>query len=242
VNTKDDIRVTELDVLPRSILVTGTRRGIGREVCRALVDRGDKVVVTARALSDAQELANQLSPDGSRAIGVALDVTDAASIAAAAEAVHAAGWSLDVLVNNAGIDYDYDQQAVTADLARVRRIIDTNLLGSWAVTEAFLPTLSAGSVIVMVTSEEASMQQMSDGNPGYSVSKAALNALTRILAAELRERQIDVRAVSPGWTETDMGGEGGRPVAEGARSILAAIDAPKGSTDTYTQDGQPVPW
>ena len=95
---------------------------------------------------------------------------------------------------------------------------------------------------MMVTSEEASMQQMAEGNPGYSVSKAALNALTRMLAAELRERQIDVRAVSPGWTETDMGGEGGRPVPEGARSILEAIDAPKGTTDTYTQDGQPVPW
>jgi NAD(P)-dependent dehydrogenase (short-subunit alcohol dehydrogenase family) len=232
----------EPEVLPRTILVTGTRRGIGRELCRVLVDRGDKVVVTARALSDAQELATQLSPDGSRAIGVALDVTDAASISAAVEAVDVAGWGLDVLVNNAGIDYDYDQQAATADLARVRRIIDTNLLGSWAVTEAFLPTLAAGSVIVMVTSEEASMQQMSEGNPGYSVSKAALNALTRMLAAELRERQIDVRAVSPGWTETDMGGEGGRPVPEGARSILEAIDAPKGTTDTYTQDGQPVPW
>lgn len=226
----------------RTILVTGTRRGIGRELCRTLVERGDRVVTTARALSDAQELATQLSPDGSHAIGVALDVTDAASIAAAAESVDAAGWSVDVLVNNAGIDYDYDQQAVTADLARVRRIIDTNLLGSWAVTQAFLPTLSPGSVIVMVTSEEASMQQMAEGNPGYSVSKAALNALTRMLAAELRERQIDVRAVSPGWTETDMGGEGGRPVAEGARSILAAIDAPKGSTDTYTQDGQSIPW
>lgn len=234
--------MNESAVLPRTILVTGTRRGIGRELCRALADRGDRVVVTARAVSDAQDLASQLSPDGTRAIGVALDVTDAASISAAVQAVHAAGWSVDVLVNNAGIDYDYDQQAATADLARVRRIVDTNLFGSWGVTQAFLPALSAGSVIIMVTSEEASIQQMSAGNPGYSVSKAALNALTRILAAELRERQIDVRAVSPGWTETDMGGEGGRPVAEGARSILAAIDAPKGSTDTYTQDGQPVPW
>jgi NAD(P)-dependent dehydrogenase (short-subunit alcohol dehydrogenase family) len=226
----------------RTVLVTGSRRGIGRELCRALVDRGDRVVVTARALADAEELANQLSPDGSRASGVALDVTDLGSIAAAAESIQAAGWTPDVVVNNAGIDYDYDQQAATADLPRVRRIIETNLFGPWAVTEAFLPSLSAGSVIVMVTSEEASMQQMSDGNPGYRVSKAALNALTRVLAAELRERQIDVRAASPGWTETDMGGEGGRPVPEGARSILAAIDAPKGSTDTYTQDGEPLPW
>jgi NAD(P)-dependent dehydrogenase (short-subunit alcohol dehydrogenase family) len=238
----DDIRENGSEVLPRSILVTGTRRGIGRELCRLLVERGDRVVVTARAVSDAQELATELSPDGSRTLALALDVTDSDSIQAAAESVAAAGWELDVLVNNAGIDYDYDQQAATADLARVRRILDTNLLGSWAVTQAFLPTLSPGSAIIMVTSEEASMQHMTEENPGYSISKAALNALTRMLASELRERQIDVRAVSPGWTETDMGGEGGRPVAEGARSILTAIDAPKGSTDTYTQDGQPVPW
>jgi len=227
---------------PRTILVTGTRRGIGRELCRALGDRGDRVIVTARALSDAEELATLLSADGSAAIAVALDVTDPASVAAAAEAVRASGWPLDVLVNNAGIDYDYDQDAATADLERVRRIIDTNVLGAWAVTEALLPMMSAGSAIVMVTSEQASMQQMSSGTPGYRVSKAALNALTRVLAAELLERQVDVRAASPGWTETDMGGEGGRPVPEGARSILAAIDAPAGSTDTFTQDGEPLPW
>jgi NAD(P)-dependent dehydrogenase (short-subunit alcohol dehydrogenase family) len=226
----------------RTLLVTGTRRGIGRELSRALVGRGDRVVVTARSLIDAAQLANELSPDGSAAIGVALDVTDASSIAAALESVKSAGWSLDILVNNAGIDFDYDQQAATADLARVRRIIETNLLGAWAVTEAFLPVLPAGSAIIMVTSEDASMQRMAEGSPGYRVSKAALNALTRVLAAELRERQIDVRAASPGWTETDMGGEGGQPVPDGVRSLLVAIDAPVGSTDTYTPDGEPLPW
>ena len=224
------------------MFVTGTSRGIGRELCHALVARGDRVIVTARDLAAAQALAGELSPDGSQAMAVALDVTDPASVAAAAEAVRASGWPLDVLVNNAGIDYDYDQDAATADLERVRRIIDTNVLGAWAVTEALLPMMSAGSAIIMVTSEQASMQQMSSGTPGYRVSKAALNALTRVLAAELLERQVDVRAVSPGWTETDMGGEGGRPVPEGVRSILAAIDAPAGSTDTFTQDGEPLPW
>lgn len=115
-------------------------------------------------------------------------------------------------------------------------------MGAWAVTKSILPLLDAGAAIVMVTSEQASMQLMSDGTPGYRVSKAALNALTRVLAAELRERQIDVRAVSPGWTETDMGGPGGRPVPDGARNVLAAIDAPKGATDTDTQDEVALRW
>ena len=72
--------------------------------------------------------------------------------------------------------------------------------------------------------------------------KVALDALTRILAAELRERQIDVRAVSPGWTETRVGRTGGRPIVDGVRSVLAAIDQPMGTTDTYTQDDKPLPW
>jgi NAD(P)-dependent dehydrogenase (short-subunit alcohol dehydrogenase family) len=226
----------------RTVLVTGAHRGIGRELCRVLVGRGDRVLVTARTFADAEVLAQGLSPDGSNARPIALDVTDSASIAAAIAAIRTSGWAVDVLVNNAGIDYDYDQHAATADLARVRRILETNLLGAWGVTTAILPLLDVGAAIVMVTSEQASMQRMSDGTPGYRVSKAALNALTRVLAAELRQLQIDVRAVSPGWTETDMGGPGGRPVSEGARSVLAAIDAPKGTTDTYTQDDMPLPW
>jgi NAD(P)-dependent dehydrogenase (short-subunit alcohol dehydrogenase family) len=234
--------MTEQAEFGRTVLVTGAHRGIGRELCRSLAARGDRVLVTARSLADAQGLARELSPDGTSAQALALDVTDEASVAAAPDAIRASGWAVDVLVNNAGIDYDYDQQAATADLARVRRILETNLLGAWAVTESILPLLDAGAAIVMVTSEQASMQLMSDGTPGYRVSKAALNALTRVLAAELRERQIDVRAVSPGWTETDMGGPGGRPVPDGVRSVLAAIDAPKGTTDTYTQDDQPLPW
>lgn len=226
----------------RTVLVTGAGRGIGRELCRHLVVRGDRVFVTARSLEDAESLARELSPDGSRAVALALDVRDGASVAAAAAAVGASGWTLDVLINNAAIDYDEDQEATTADLDRVRRIVDTNLFGAWAVTQGLLPQLGAGTAIVMVTSEQASLAQMADGAPGYRVSKAALNALTRVLAAELKERRIDVRAVSPGWTETDMGGPGGRPVVDGVRSLLAAIDHPVGTTDTYAQDDQQLPW
>ena len=226
----------------RTLLVTGASRGIGRELCRRLVARGDRVFVTARSLADAEVLARELSPDGSRARSLALDVRDRASVRAAADAVRTSGWGVGVLVNNAGIDYDIDQEATTADLDRVRRAVDTNLFGAWGVTQALLPQLGAGAVIVMVTSEQASMAQMAEDAPGYRVSKAALNALTRVLAAELRHRGIDVRAVSPGWTETDMGGQGGRPLVEGARSVLAAIDQPTGTTDTYTQDGRPLPW
>jgi NAD(P)-dependent dehydrogenase (short-subunit alcohol dehydrogenase family) len=84
---------------------------------------------------------------------------------------------------------------------------------------------------------------MSAGTPAYSVSKAALNALTRVLAAELRPDRILVNAICPGWTATDMGGHGGRPVADGAASVTWAVTlADDGPTGGFFRDGRPIPW
>ena len=123
----------------------------------------------------------------------------------------------DALVNNAAIDYDTDARATTADLDRVHRALETNLFGAWRTALAFLPLLRASPHprIVNVSSGSGSLPDMSAGTPAYSVSKAALNALTRILAAELRSDRVLVNAVCPGWVATDMGGAGGRPVADG---------------------------
>jgi NAD(P)-dependent dehydrogenase (short-subunit alcohol dehydrogenase family) len=97
--------------------------------------------------------------------------------------------------------------------------------------------------VVMVSSESGSLASMGGGTPAYAVSKAALNALTRTLAGDLRRDGVLVNAVCPGWTATDMGGRGGRPVGEGAASILWAVDLPDdGPTGTFTRDGRPVPW
>jgi len=97
--------------------------------------------------------------------------------------------------------------------------------------------------IVNVSSEAGSLTEMGGGTPAYAVSKAALNALTRILAAELRRDRILVNAVSPGWVATDMGGPGGRPVRAGAASIMWAVELPdSGPTGGFFRDGRPVPW
>ena len=122
---------------------------------------------------------------------------------------------LDILINNAAILYDTWQRASTADLSVVHEALETNLFGVWRVTLALLPLLrrSEHGRIVNVSSGAGSLTQMGAGTPAYSTSKAALNALTRMLAAELRADRILVNSVDPGWVATDMGGPGGGPVS-----------------------------
>ncbi len=127
----------------------------------------------------------------------------------------------------------------------VREALETNLFGAWQAVQALLPLLRASGHgrVVNVSSESGSLAGMGGGTPAYSVSKAALNALTRMLAAELRRDRILVNSVCPGWVATDMGGPGGRPVADGAASVLWAVDLPdRGPTGGFFRDGRPVPW
>jgi NAD(P)-dependent dehydrogenase (short-subunit alcohol dehydrogenase family) len=221
-------------------LVTGANRGIGREVCRQLAGLGHTVVLTARDARAAAEAARAIGAEALR-----LDVADPASV------THAARWTrerhgkLDVLVNNAAISYDTWQRAVTADLTTVREAAETNLYGPWLMVQEFLPLLrhSDHPRIVNVSSEAASLASMGGGTPAYSASKVALNALTRMLASDLRRDAILVNAVCPGWVATDMGGPGGRPVAEGAASVVWAATLPdSGPTGGFFRDGRPLPW
>ena len=218
--------------------MTGANRGIGREVARQLLARGDRVVVTARQPDAAQRTAEQLGGD---VIAATLDVTDQGSIDAVVSGLD----RLDVVVNNAAIHYDTWQSAATADLAVVAEALDTNLLGAWRVVLATLPLLrrSPHPRIVNVSSESGSLAVMGAGPPAYQVSKAALDAFTITLAAELRRQRILVNAVCPGWVATDMGGRGGRPVADGAASVIWAVDLPDdGPTGGFFRDGAPLQW
>ena len=221
-------------------LVTGGNRGIGREVCRQLAEHGHDVVLTARSAGAAASAARAVNAEP-----LQLDVTDPASVAAAAGWVADRHGRLDVLVNNAAITYDTWQRAVDADLAVVREAAETNLYGPWLMVQEFLPLLRASGHgrIVNVSSEAASLAGLGSGTPAYTASKVALNALTRMLAAELRGDRILVNAICPGWVATDMGGQGGRPVAEGAAGIVWAATLPdSGPTGGFFRDGQPLPW
>jgi NAD(P)-dependent dehydrogenase (short-subunit alcohol dehydrogenase family) len=225
-------------------VVTGGTRGIGREVCRQLAERGHTVVLGSRDPEKGAAVAAELAADGLDVRACALDVTDGAGVDAAAQWVRGELGRADVLVDNAAILYDSGARAATADLDTVHRAMETNLFGAWRTVQAFLPLLreSAHPRIVNVSSESGSLARMSGGTPAYATSKAALNALTRLLAGELRRDGVLVNAVCPGWTDTDMG-QGGRPVAEGAASVVwAAVLPDDGPTGGFFRDGEPLPW
>src|ERR671919_734999 len=210
--------------MQRITLVTGANRGLGLGVVRAVARRGETVVAGCRDTARGVEAVGGI--DGNVQV-MKLDVTDPGTIADTVDAIGRRWGRLDVLVNNAAIHYDTWQSAAAADFRVVGEALDTNLLGAWRTASAAIPLLrrSASARIVNVSSEAGSLSSMGAGAPAYSVSKAALNALTRILAAELRSDGILVNSVCPGWVATDMGGPGGRPVADGAASPEAVARA-----------------
>ena len=224
-------------------VVTGANRGIGLEVCHQLADRGYLAVLGSRDPEKGRRAAARTAhPD---VVACQLDVADAASVEAAASWVSERLGRCDALVNNAAILYDTWARAASAYLDVVREARETNLFGAWRAALAFLPMLrgSRHGRIVNVSSGGGSLTGMGAGTPAYSVSKTALNALTRILAAELRPAGILVNAVCPGWVATDMGGSGGRPVAQGAASVVWGVTLPDdGPTGGFYRDGQPLPW
>jgi NAD(P)-dependent dehydrogenase (short-subunit alcohol dehydrogenase family) len=232
--------------LVRVALVTGANRGIGFEVCRQLAEKDFVVLLTARDAAKAQTAARKLAHAGT-VEGLVLDVADPRSIKTAVGEVADRCGRLDVLINNAGINYDTWETAEKADIdGTVMETIATNLLGPWRVCQAFLPLLRRGRAgrIVNVSSESGSLAQMGAGPPAYQVTKAALNALTRTLAAELNGARILVNAVCPGWVETAMGGASApRSVKDGATGIVWAATLPQnGPTGGFFRDGKPLPW
>ncbi len=183
--------------------------------------------------------------DAGSVVACQLDVADDASVAAAAAFVSERFGRCDALVNNAAIHYDTWQRAESADLAIVHEAMETNLYGAWRMVHALLPLLRAAPHprVVNVSSGGGSLSSMGAGTPAYHVSKAALNALTRTLAAELRSDGVLVNAICPGWTATDMGAGGGRPVPEGAASVVWGVTLPDdGPTGGFFRDGRALDW
>jgi NAD(P)-dependent dehydrogenase (short-subunit alcohol dehydrogenase family) len=228
-------------------LVSGSNRGIGREVARQLAELGHHVIVTARDPAAAERGAEELSQGGRLSFQPEqLDVADPQSVERLRKRLLAEPGRLDVLVNNAGVMGEVATNVADAPLDDAHHTMETNLFGAWRLTQAMLPLLrrSAGARIVNVSSGAGQLSDMNGGYPGYRISKTALNALTRILSNEEGRNGMLVNAMCPGWVRTDMGGSAApRSVEEGADTAVWLATLPDGGpTGGFFRNREPIPW
>ncbi|MFJ8111585.1 SDR family NAD(P)-dependent oxidoreductase [Streptomyces sp. NPDC096132] len=229
----------------RTALVTGGARGIGLEIARQLAHRGLRVLVGARSTAAAKEACRAIGP---AALPLALDVTSTKSVGEAVRAARELTGGIDVLVNNAGVSLDGQLRPPYVDEDILRATLDTNLTGAWRLAEAVVPGMVEAGYgrVVNLTSSYGSLALMDSGrHPAYRVSKTALNALTRMLAAELAGTGVLVNAADPGWTRSGMGGPSApRGPEEGADTPvwLATLPEGDGTTGGLFADRRPLPW
>lgn len=242
-------------------LITGANKGIGLQIAKDLASHGLTVLIGSRSLENGERAAKSI---GANAHAVQLDVTDAASIAAAAQRIRGEFGRLDVLVNNAGVsnvappgtpfeEIIKSNSLATAPLEDVRKVWETNVFGVIAVTQAMLPLLreAPAARIVNIGSDGGSLTLNADpGNShrsmygNYSASKAAMHAVSFAFAMTLESTGIKVNIASPGFTATDLNGfNGTRTVEEGAREpVRLALTGDDGPTGTFSDEDGPLPW
>ena len=235
----------------RVALVTGANKGIGFEIARQLAQAGVHVIVGARDDGRGHAAVETLSRQGLAAQFLRLDVTDAASVCAAALEIRREHGRLDILVNNAGIFDPTDGPPSKAAITAVRRVLETNFVGALMVAQQMLPLLreAAAGRIVNVSSSLGSLTLNGDPSStyysaqfiGYNASKAALNMLTVQLREELRGTPIVVNSVSPGFVKTDLTGYGTLTPEEGARLPVRYALAGE-ETGVFVEPGGTTPW
>ncbi|GAA4203631.1 SDR family NAD(P)-dependent oxidoreductase [Streptosporangium oxazolinicum] len=223
----------------RTALVTGANRGLGRAVCEALAGLGHRVVVAGRDEREAGRVAAEIGGD---TLAVALDVTDDKSARRCRERAGA----VDILVNNAGVLLDGGMSPSSVPPELVERHLRVNTVGAWRVSQAFLPDMLErgwGRIVMVSSGTGAFSNGLFTGAPAYSVSKAALNAVTVLLAEETRDRGVLVNAVNPGRVRTRMYPGAERTPEDAAVDIAWAATLPEdGPTGVFLRGRRTIPW
>ncbi|MEH1849712.1 MAG: SDR family oxidoreductase [Nostoc sp.] len=243
------------DLKGKIALITGANKGIGYEIARQLGSRGATVFVGARDIGRGEEAANKLRSNQIDARSIQLDVINQKTIDSTAEKIESEFGKLDILVNNAGIVSDGDRLPPSqVDIETLRHTYETNVFGVFAVTKTLLPLLkkSKAGRIVNLSSSLGSLTVNSDPNSefadfkylAYNSSKTAVNAITVILAADLKDTAIKVNAADPGFTATDINQhQGYRTVEQGATAAVKLATLPNnGSSGGFFDENGVVPW
>ncbi len=228
------------------VLVTGGNRGIGREAVRQLARRGFRVIIGARDEASGQRAADEVRAEGHQASFLLLDVTDSASVHAAARKFADHADRLDILINNAGIYPDKGTSILQVSRERLTETFQTNTFGPVEVTQAFLPYLrkSPAARVINVSSGYGQLDGLSPDVPSYCLSKLALNGVTIMLSEALQKDGIAVNSMCPGWVRTDMGGPTAtRSVEQGAdTAVWLAAEASQELTGRFFRDRKEIPW
>ena len=233
----------------RLAVVTGANRGLGYEACRALGEKGYKVVLTSRDEAKGEAAVGKLQNDGLDVVYHRLDVTEAESVSRLGKYVDAEFGRVDALVNNAGVMSDLADDIHTlleARLDTIKHTVETNVYGPILMSQALIPIMKKNGYgrVVNVSSGMGQLSDMSSGVPAYRISKTAINAVTRVLAHELTDSGILVNSACPGWVQTDMGGSGAPlTVEEGADTIVWLATLPDdGPTGGFFRKREPIQW
>jgi NAD(P)-dependent dehydrogenase (short-subunit alcohol dehydrogenase family) len=226
-------------------IVTGGNRGIGHEICKELSRAGCNVVLTSRNEEEGRRAVAKLHNHDNVAYR-RLDVTDSKDIAGLRDWILKTYGSVDIIINNAGVYLDEGVSVFDVDENIMQDTFAVNFYGAFHMCRAFVPIMRQNGYgrIVNVSSGYGAMSEMGGYVAAYRISKAALNALTLIMANELRDGNIKVNAVCPGWVRTDMGG-GMAPISPeaAAKDIVhfALVDA-KGPTGGFFRHKKPIQW
>ena len=227
-------------------IVTGANRGIGFETCRQLSQQGIRTILTSRDETKGQAAVRNLREERGEIIYHQLDVTDLGSISRLRSFVDENFDQLDILVNNAGVFLDRGTSVFDLPLEILRETLEVNFIGALNMCQAFVPLMQSQGFgrIVNVSSGMGSLNNMGGHSAAYKLSKAAMNALTRIMADELRDDNILVNTMAPGWVRTDMGGPGApRSLTQGADTIIWLATLPDdGPTGGFFEDRNSIPW